>query len=158
MTMNAIILFIVCTAVNVVLSTIKSILTVKGNKWIAAGINALTYGFYSYVIILTNIDGVSTLAKMGITAACNFVGVLAVKWVEELARKEKLWKIEMTVPTKYRAAVDFDLRDVPHSYIEISDKHTLFNFYCATQAESKKVKDIVAQYGAKYFVAESKNL
>ena len=32
MVMNAIILFIVCTAVNVVLSTIKSILTVKGNK------------------------------------------------------------------------------------------------------------------------------
>lgn len=84
--------------------------------------------------------------------------LLAVKWVEELARKEKLWKIEMTVPTKYRAAVDFDLRDIPHSYIEISNKHTLFNFYCATQAESKKVKDIVAQYGAKYFVAESKNL
>lgn len=77
--MNAIILFIVCTAINVVLSTIKSILTVKGNKWVAAGINALTYGFYSYVIILTNIDGVSTLAKMSITAACNFIGVLAVK-------------------------------------------------------------------------------
>ena len=158
MTMNAIILFIVCTAVNVVLSTIKSILTVKGNKWVAAGINALTYGFYSYVIILTNIDGVSTLAKMGITAACNFVGVLAVKWVEELARKEKLWKIEMTVPTKYRAAVDFDLREVPHSYIEISDKHTLFNFYCATQAESAEVKKVIDAFGAKYFVSESKTL
>lgn len=156
--MNAIILFIVCTAINVVLSTIKSILTVKGNKWIAAGINALTYGFYSYVIILTNIDGVSTIAKMVITALCNFVGVLAVKWVEEVARKDKLWKIELTVPTKYLSAVDFDLRDVPHSYIELSDKHTLFNFYCTTQAESKKVKDIVAQYEAKYFVAESKNL
>ena len=156
--MNAIILFIVCTAVNVVLSTIKSILTVKGNKWVAAGINALTYGFYSYVMILTNIDGVSTLAKMGITAACNFVGVLAVKWVEELARKEKLWKIEMTVPTKYRAAVDFDLRDVPHSYIEISDKHTLFNFYCATQAESAEVKKVIDAFGAKYFVSESKTL
>ena len=156
--MNAIILFIVCTAVNVVLSTIKSILTVKGNKWVAAGINALTYGFYSYVIILTNIDGVSTLAKMGITAACNFVGVLAVKWVEELARKEKLWKIEMTVPTRYRAAVDFDLREVPHSYIEISDKHTLFNFYCATQAESAEVKKVIDAFGAKYFVSESKTL
>ena len=156
--MNAIILFAICTAVNVVLSTIKSILTIKGNKWVAAGINALTYGFYSYVIILTNVEGVSTLAKMGITALCNFVGVLAVKWVEELARKEKLWKIEMTIPTKYRVVVDTDLRDIPHSYIEISDKHTLFNFYCATQAESKKVKNIVNQYGAKYFVSESKNL
>lgn len=156
--MNAIILFVICTAVNVVLSTIKSILTVKGNKWMAASINALAYGFYSYVIILTNVEGVSTLAKMGITALCNFVGVLAVKWVEELARKEKLWKIEMTIPTKYRSTVDLELKDIPHSYIEISDKHTLFNFYCATQAESKQVKDIVNQYGAKYFVSESKNL
>lgn len=156
--MNAIILFAICTAVNVVLSTIKSILTIKGNKWIAAGINALTYGFYSYVIILTNVEGVSTLAKMGITALCNFVGVLAVKWVEELARKEKLWKIEITVSTKYRSIIDAVLKDIPHSYIEISDKHTLFNFYCATQAESKKVKDIVNQFDAKYFVSESKNL
>lgn len=156
--MNLLLLFIICTAVNVILSTIKSILTIKGNKWVAAASNAITYGFYSYVIILTNIDGVSTLAKMGITAGCNFIGVFIVKWIEELARKEKLWKIEMTIPTKYRSAVDFDLRGIPHSYIEISDKHTLFNFYCSTQAESKQVKEIVNQYEAKYFVAESKTL
>ena len=156
--MNLLLLFIICTAINVILSTIKSILTIKGNKWVAAASNAITYGFYSYVIILTNIDGVSTLAKMGITAGCNFIGVFIVKWIEELARKEKLWKIEMTIPTKYRSAVDFDLRSIPHSYIEISDKHTLFNFYCSTQAESKQVKEIVNQYEAKYFVAESKTL
>lgn len=156
--MNTILLFALCTAVNVILSTIKSILTVKDGKLSASFINALTYGFYSYVIVLTSADGMPIWLKMAITAICNFVGVYLVKWIEEKARKDKLWKVELTVPTKYTNTIDFDLHDVPHSYIELSDKHTLFNFYCATQKESAKVKAIANQYEAKYFVAESKNL
>lgn len=156
--MNTILLFALCTAVNVILSTIKSILTVKGGKLSASFINALTYGFYSYVIVLTSADGMPIWLKMVITAICNFIGVYLVKWIEEKARKDKLWKVELTVPTKYTNTIDFDLHDVPHSYIELSDKHTLFNFYCATQKESAKVKAIANQYEAKYFVAESKNL
>lgn len=156
--MNTILLFALCTAVNVILSTIKSILTVKGGKFSASFINAITYGFYSYVIVLTSADGMPIWVKMAITAICNFVGVYLVKWIEEKARKDKLWKVELTVPTKYTNTIDFDLHDVPHSYIELSDKHTLFNFYCATQKESAKVKAIANQYEAKYFVAESKNL
>lgn len=156
--MNTILLFALCTAVNVILSTIKSILTVNGGKVSASLINAITYGFYSYVIVLTSADGMLIWLKMAITAVCNFVGVYFVKWIEEKARKDKLWKVELTVPTKYTNTIDFDLHDVPHSYIELSDKHTLFNFYCATQKESAKVKAIANQYEAKYFVAESKNL
>ena len=155
--MNTILLFALCTAVNVILSTIKSILTVKGGKLSASFINALTYGFYSYVIVLTSADGMPIWLKMAITAICNFIGVYLVKWIEEKARKDKLWKVELTVPTKYTTIIDFDLHDVPHSYIKLSDKHTLFNFYCATQKESAKVKSIANQYEAKYFVAESKN-
>lgn len=156
--MNTILLFALCTAVNVILSTIKSILTVNGGKVSASFINAITYGFYSYVIVLTSADGMPIWLKMAITAVCNFVGVYFVKWIEEKARKDRLWKVELTVPTKYTNTIDFDLHDVPHSYIELSDKHTLFNFYCATQKESAKVKAIANQYEAKYFVAESKNL
>ena len=156
--MNTILLFALCTAVNVILSTIKSILTVKGGKLSASFINALTYGFYSYVIVLTSADGMPIWLKMAITAICNFIGVYLVKWIEEKARKDKLWKVELTVPTKYTNTIDFDLHDVQHSYSELSDKHTLFNFYCATQKESAKVKAIANQYEAKYFVAESKNL
>ena len=140
--MNTILLFALCTAVNVILSTIKSILTVNGGKVSASLINAITYGFYSYVIVLTSADGMPIWLKMAITAVCNFVGVYFVKWIEEKARKDRLWKVELTVPTKYTNTIDFDLHDVPHSYIELSDKHTLFNFYCATQKESAKVKAI----------------
>lgn len=151
------ILFVILSIVNVILNTIKSIVTVNGGKLSAALINAITFFVYTYVIIYTNCE-LPMFTKALITAIVNFIGVYAVKWIEEKARKDKLWKVEMTIPTEYANAVDFDLKEIPHSYITISPKHTLFNFYCATQSESQKVKSIANQYEAKYFVAESKTL
>ena len=93
--------------------------------------------------------------KVVVVGVCNLIGVFVVKLIEEKSRKDKLWKVELTVPKENTSAID--LLDVPHSYVE-AGKHTLFNFYCATQSESKTVKEIANKYGAKYFVAESKEL
>lgn len=155
--MNLLILFIVLSIVNVIFSTIKSIVTIKSGPWVASIVSALYYGYYNIVLIYTVAD-FPLWQKVVVTAGCNLVGVFVVKYGEVKARKDRLWKVELTVPTKYKETIDFDLRTVPHSYIELSDKHTLFNFYCATQAESAKVKALANQYEAKYFVAESKNL
>lgn len=157
MNLNLLLIFVALSIVNVVFSTIKSIVTIKSGPWVASIVSALYYGYYNIVLIYTVAD-FPLWQKVVVTAGCNLVGVFIVKYGEEKARKDKLWKVELTVPTKYKNAVDFDLRTVPHSYIELSDKHTLFNFYCATQADSAKVKAIANQYEAKYFVAESKNL
>lgn len=157
MNMNLLLIFVALSIVNVVFSTIKSIVTIKSGPWVASIVSALYYGYYNIVLIYTVAD-FPLWQKVVVTAGCNLVGVFIVKYGEEKARKDKLWKVELTVPTEYKDAVDFDLRTVPHSYIELSDKHTLFNFYCATQADSAKVKTIANQYEAKYFVAESKNL
>lgn len=157
MNMNLLLIFIALSIVNVIFSTIKSIVTIKSGPWVASIVSALYYGYYNIVLIYTVAD-FPLWQKVVVTAGCNLVGVFIVKYGEERARKDKLWKVELTVPTEYKNAIDFDLYDVPHSYIELSDKHTLFNFYCATQADSAKVKAIANQYEAKYFVAESKNL
>ena len=149
-------LFIVLSILNVILNTIKSIVTVKGSPLVASLVNGLTFFVYTYVIIFTNCE-LNMHLKAIITAVVNIIGVYVVKLIEEKARKDKLWKIEMTIPTQYLEAVDFDLKDIPHNYIKLSDKHTLFNFYCATQKETIKVKEIVNQYGAKYFISETKN-
>lgn len=155
--MNLLIIFVALSIVNVVFSTIKSIVTIKSGPWVASIVSALYYGYYNIVLIYTVAD-FPLWQKVTVTAGCNLVGVFIVKYGEQKARKDKLWKVELTVPTKYKDAIDFDLHDVPHSYIELSDKHTLFNFYCATQVDSAKVKAIADDYEAKYFVAESKNL
>ena len=150
------ILFIILSVLNVILNTIKSIVTVKGGAWSAALINGITFFVYTYVIIYTNCE-LNMHVKAIITAVINIIGVYVVKVIEEKARKDKMWKIELTIPTKYLSAVDLDLADIPHNYIKLSDKHTLFNFYCATQKETIKVREIVNQYGARYFISETKN-
>lgn len=156
MDMNLFWLFVVLNVVNVVIQTIKSLATVKCGKGLAAIINALAYGFYTIVVVYMVCE-LPLWLKVVVVGLCNLVGVFVVKWGEELARKDKLWKVELTVPEKFTNAIDFDLKDIPHSYIPVG-KHALFNFYCATQKESARVKAVANQYEAKYFVAESKNL
>ena len=148
--------FIALNIVNVIIQTVKSIATVKCGKGVASIINAVAYGLYTIVTVYLLCE-LPLMWKALIVALCNLVGVYVVKFLEEKARKDKLWKVETTVPTKYAEAVDFDLKDVPHNYINIGD-YTIFNFYCATQADSTKVKNIINQYEAKYFVSESKSL
>ena len=155
--MQLLTIFIVLSILNVILNTIKSIVTVSGGKQSAAIINAITFFVYTYVIIYTNCE-LPMFLKAVITAVTNYIGVYIVKLIEEKSRKDKLWKVEATIPKEYTNAVDFDLKDIPHSYIEGIGKYTIFNFYCATQKDSAKVKDIINQYDAKYFVTETKIL
>ena len=79
---------------------------------------------------------------------------------EEKARKDKLGKVEATVLRGYTQSLrsELDRADIPHNYLENVGKYTLFNIFCATQAQSAKAKEIMAKYEAKYFVSESKNL
>jgi hypothetical protein len=161
--MEMLIIFIVLTILNVVIQTIKSIATIKCGKWVASLVNAVAYGLYTYVIFFTSADGIDLHTKALITAFANLVGVYVVKYFEEKARKDKLWKVEATI---YNQGIDPHYDDclvalrnagVPHNYID-ANKYLIINAYCATQAESRVVKEILDQYNAKYFVSESKTL
>ncbi len=156
---NLLIQFILFNILNVIIQTIKSIATIKCGKTMASVVNALAYGLYTYIVVLTMCD-LPLLWKCFIVAGCNFVGVFAVKWFEEKARKDKLWKVEATVYADYTESLASDLRQVhlPHNYIENVGKYTIFNIYCETQADSRKAKEILDMNKAKYFASESKTL
>ena len=94
--------------------------------------------------------------KCVITFVCNVVGVYLVKWGEEKARKDKLWKIEATFDTEHLKTIHESVA-IPHSYIEIGS-HVIFNFYAENQRQSAIVKDIINKYNGKYFVSETKIL
>ena len=150
--------FIFFNVLNVVIQTVKSIATIKCNKYVAAIVNAVAYGLYTYIIVLTNAD-IDLWFKIITVALANLVGVFIVKWVEEKKRKEMLWKIEFTIKTEVLQNVKtlLTLAKVPFSYIEIG-KNTIVNAYCATGKESESVKEIIKKYNAKYFVSETKIL
>ena len=152
------VLFIVMNVLNVIIQTIKSIATIRCGKMVAATVNALAYGLYTYIIVLTNCD-LPLLAKCLIVAGANFVGVYTVKYFEEKARKDKLWKVEATVPANLADNLRFhlDQRNIPYNYIDIN-KYVIFNAYCETQTQSAKIREILKMHDAKYFVSESKTL
>lgn len=158
--MEMLILFIVMSIINVIIQTVKSIATIKCGKLAAAVINAIAYGLYTYVIVLTANDSIDLLAKCFIVAGCNFVGVYVVKFFEEKARKDKLWKVEATVPASMVAPLHNALKDcgIAHNYIEGVGQYTIFNIYCPTQADSIEVRQVLESKNAKYFVSESKTL
>ncbi len=158
-TNNLFIQFIIINIINVIIQTIKSLTTQKCGKLIAAITNAIAYGFYTIVVVYM-VGDLQLWLKVITVGSCNFVGVFIVKWGEEILRKDKLWKVEATVATDVTQELDELLSKIkiPCSYIELSNKHTVFNIYCATQKESATVKELIDRYNAKYFVSESKNL
>lgn len=157
--MELLIVFIVMNVLNVVIQTVKSICTIKCGKAVAAVVNAVAYGLYTYIVVLTMCD-LPLLAKCLIVAGCNFVGVFVVKLIEEKARKDKLWKVEATVPFYETDHLHAELKDelIDHNYVENVGNWSIFNIYCPTQEQSRIAKQILAKHQAKYFVSESKTL
>ena len=158
MTKQLLILFVVFNILNVIIQTVKSIATIKCGKTVASIVNAVAYGLYTYIVVLTMCD-LPLLWKCFIVAGCNFVGVFTVKWFEEKARKDKLWKVEATVTPDWAKWLISRLKEqnIPYNYIDV-EKWVIFNIYCATQNESKIAKAHLDVASAKYFVSESKTL
>ena len=156
-----VILFIVLTFVNVIIQTVKSIATIQCGKTVASVVNALAYGLYTYVVFFTASEGMSLHAKALTTAIANFIGVYIVKLVEEKSRKDKLWKVEITIPEKVGMDVlnALNAKNISFNYSStFGGKYFLFNCYCATQAESKAVAEIARTYNGKISAYESKNV
>ena len=156
--MNLFATFILLNIANVIIQTIKSIATVKCGKTVAAIVNAVAYGLYTIVTVYMLCE-LPLATKALIVALCNLIGVWVVKYFEEKARKDRLWKVEVTIPAEEanRMIKDCEHFNLSYNYSNIN-KWYLFNFYCPTQEDSKMVKDMLNSYNAKYFVVESKVL
>ena len=159
MNYQLLITFFALSIVNVIFSTVRSIITINGGKTAASLLSGAYFAFYNVMMIYTVAD-FPMWQKCCITFVCNVVGVFLVKWGEEKARKDKLWKVEATVYEPYKESLINDLKkaDLPFNYIEGIGKYVLFNIYCETQADSKAVKGLLDFHKAKYFVSESKSL
>lgn len=155
--MNAIIIFIIATIVNVTLSTIRALCTIKGGKWLSATMNAVCYGFYPLIVMLTAKGTVDILINMLITAVVNFVCVWIIKLVEEKARKDKLWLVKITVPQEYAERAKKYLKDwqLSYSYVDIT-KYVVFDVYCDTQVDTNLATAVCKQCHGKMFATENK--
>ena len=157
--MKLLITFVILSIINVIMSTIRSIATIKSGKTIASIVNGAYFAFYNIMLIYTVAD-FPMWEKCVITFVCNVIGVWIVKYIEEKIRKDKLWKVEVTVPNDYVETLleDCRNRNIKHYNFIDAYQYKVFNFYCATQKDSLNIKKLLENYNVKYFVTESKIL
>lgn len=156
MNTELLLIFIGLNILNVIIQTAKSIITVKSGKTMAAIVNAVAYGLYTVVTVYLLCD-LPLLWKALIVALCNLVGVYVVKWIEEKARKDKLWLVKITVPAAEFQNVKNTLNgyDIPFTFYDVT-KYIVFDTYCNTQKETNLVTDLCKKHNGKAFAAENK--
>lgn len=150
----ATIIFFICSLINVMLSTLKTILTVKASKGVAIIINAITYGFYAIVVKqLASLDLITTVT---VTIITNIIGVYVSMWLLEKTKKDCLWKISVT--TKDNTLVE-KLEKFSISYVMNPvqyKKQTYYNIdvFSENQKDSSIIENILKEYKVKYNITE----
>lgn len=154
-----IIVFVICQFINVGLNTAKTIIMHKEEKISSSIINAVTYGFYAIIVVMTA-SSLPLWITILITTATNLFGVYGSMWLLDKFKKDSLWEITATVKTT------FDSEYVEH-YLEeeeigyscialVNDRGFVYNIYSKSQKESIYIKKILDGIGAKYIVHEER--
>jgi hypothetical protein len=145
--------FFIISLVNVILSSTKSICTVRYGRGINVLANVISYSFY--VIVVKQTADLPLEITVVATAAANALGVWLSYAILDRIQKDRLWKIEVVVTKDCTEALHEELNSIPHNYIDIGPR-TLFNFYCGTRKETSIVIKHCKKYNGKFFAIEDK--
>ena len=152
--MVAIIIFTVCSLVNVILSTMKTILTVRSTKVVASVVNAVTYGFYA--IVVKQLASLDLTVTVIVTIATNLIGVYLSMWLMDKVKKDCLWKISVTTKDKsiVKKIENFDIEYTLSPIQYKKETYYSIEIFSKNQKDSTIIKNILNEYKVKYNVTE----
>jgi uncharacterized protein YebE (UPF0316 family) len=155
--MTNIVYFIVLQSVNVIISTFKSVLTIRGTRIVAAIINAVAYSVNIVIVYLVS-GNIPLLILVASTLGTNLVGVYIGLTILEKLRKERLWRIQTTVATDKvkdfkRELLDNDVKFI--SYETTWNDFKVVDIFSKTREDSSLIKKIISKYDAKYTISSS---
>ena len=160
-----IVVFTICQLINVALNTAKTIIMHKEEKVSSSIINAITYGFYAIIVVMTA-SALPLWITIVISALPNLFGVYGSMWVLERFKKDSLWEIVATVqnvqlyPNQNSKSYLEDVLSInklsfnciatnkPNEYI--------YHIYSENQYQSNLIKTFLYNVHAKYIVHEEK--
>lgn len=150
----SIVLFFILNLINVILGTMRSILTVKSTPFISMLINTISYTFYSGIVKL--VSGQSMAVVLITTALTNIIGVYIARFILDKAKKDKLWRITATIPNNIdttEITAELNKKGI-QNVVYIGKGVKLVDIYSKTQGESIVIKEILAPLKVKYSVVE----
>ena len=149
---KVIIVFVVCSLINVILSTLKTLIMVNAGEKMSILINAICYGFYTLVV--KQLSSVDYATAVVVTILANIVGVWISYRIMALFTKDKLWRISVTLKTleeKTECIENLKKYNIGFTPIE---KTNSIDIYSYNQKESVIIKNILGNYKYKYFIQE----
>ena len=155
--MNTVIIFTILQLINVILSTIRSILTIKGNRIVASVSSAIYFGFYTVIVIYTAADNMALWLKILITTITTLVGTYVAKLILDKFKKERLWDITATVKDRVVEQVceELNSKSLLHTKIKMNNpKYWLIHTYAKGKEESREIKKIFEKYDGYVIVHE----
>lgn len=156
-----IIVFFICSLINVILNTLKTIIMHKEQKVSSTIINAITYGFYAIIVVMTA-SALDLWITILITILANAIGVYGSMWLLEKFKKDSLWEITATIPND-KNDIDYVIEELEKENISFNmiytfnEKEIIFHIYSKNQKESQIIKNLLDNMTyAKYIVHEER--
>lgn len=149
-------LFIAIQLVNVILSTIKSIVTVNGSRMSASVINAISYTFGAVITKLLTEQ--SFEVAIVVTFITNIVGVWLGKYIIDKRQPERLWTVNATVRSKEKQALEDKLksRSIQFILLPAENDRYLYTIFARSKAESSLLQEILSGFDVKYSIIVSR--
>ena len=161
-----IVVFFICSLINVILNTLKTIIMHKEQKISSTIINAITYGFYAIIVVMTA-SALDLWITILITILANAIGVYGSMWLLERFKKDSVWEIIANIKVNGTELNNFENylggHDISYNLVKlygcnISDGKTPFtaHIYSENQYQSEKIKYVLDKLNAKYIVHEER--
>lgn len=163
-----IVVFTICQFINVGLNTAKTIIMHKEEKISSSVINAVTYGFYAIIVVMTA-SALPLWITIVISALTNLFGVYGSMWLLDRFKKDSLWEIVANITVSDKEYERFQNTlctcDIPYNLMklygeDISDGklHLTATMYSKSQRDSAIIKELLDSFEirSKYIVHEEK--
>lgn len=158
---TGVIIFLLASFVNVILSTVKSIMTARSdNSVIVACWSAVAFGFYA--VVVKQLATFPVLTSVIVTIVANFFGVLISMALIKKFRKDRTWKISVTLLDGKSNEIAEMLENANISYTKFSvfkgkNEYAGFNIFSESKKQSEALKEILDQgFKFKYNIVEVK--
>ena len=145
-------LFFLLQLINVILSTLKTLIMVNAGEKMSILINAICYGFYTLVV--KQLGAVDYVTAVVVTILANIIGVWISYRIMNFFKKDKLWRITVTLKSveQFTECVT-QLAKYNIGYTPIENSNSI-DIYSYNQKESAIIKNILGNYDYKYFIQE----
>jgi uncharacterized protein YebE (UPF0316 family) len=149
-----ILIFVIFQFINIVLSTFKSVLIIKGTKQSAAFINAVSYSLGIFITYYVS-NEISIYLSIPITFALNLIGVYLGLVILEKLKKDQLWRISTTVKFELVDEYIKELRAIGIQLMPYEtgrDDFKVVDIFSNSKEETNLIIPIMNKYNVKYTV------